>query len=82
MDIQRVKTFFKWCTIINGAMLVLSILVCTAGQDWVYTIHSKMFHVPRETLGVAIYLFLGLFKIVWIVFNLVPYLVLVIFEKK
>ena len=71
-----------WCTIMTGAMLALSILVCTLGQDLVYRIHTQLFHIPRETLEVAIYLFLGLFKIVWIVFNLVPYLALVIMEKK
>ena len=26
MDIQRLTTFFLWCTIINGGLLILSII--------------------------------------------------------
>jgi hypothetical protein len=39
---------------------------------------SKWFPLPRETFNVGIYSFLGLFKIVFLVFNLIPYVALVI----
>jgi len=47
-------------------------------QDWVYSIHSKWFHIPREAFNIALYSFLGLFKIMFFIFNLVPYLALLI----
>jgi hypothetical protein len=78
MEIQTVTRFFMWCTIINGAMLVFSSIMLLLAQDFVYSMHSKWFHIPRETFNVAIYSFLGFFKIVFIVFNLVPYLALLI----
>ena len=37
---------------------------------------SRWFPISREAYDVAIYAFLGVFKIVFIVFNLVPYLAL------
>jgi hypothetical protein len=43
---------------------------------------SKLFHIPLETVNVAIYLFLGFFKIVWLVFNVVPYVALLIVGRK
>ncbi len=78
MDIETVTTFFMWCTIINGAMLVLSAAMIMLAQDFVYSMHSKWFSIPRETFNVAIYSFLGFFKIVFIVFNVVPYVALLI----
>jgi hypothetical protein len=44
----------------------------------VYRMQSKWFPISRETFNVVIYSFLGLFKIVFLVFNLVPYVVLLI----
>ena len=78
MDIQTLKTFFMWCTIINGALLVLWATMCILAPDLVYRMQSKWFPISRETFKVVIYSFLGLFKIVFLVFNLVPYVVLLI----
>ena len=78
MEVQTITAFFMWCTIINGAMLVFSSIMLLLAQDFVYSMHSKWFHIPRETFNVAIYSFLGFFKIVFIVFNVVPYVALLI----
>jgi len=67
-----------WCTIINGLLYVLSAIICTFDSDWVYRMHSKWFHLSRESFNVAIYLFLGFFKILFLVFNVVPYIALLI----
>ncbi|MFH1966075.1 MAG: DUF6868 family protein [Acidobacteriota bacterium] len=67
-----------WCIIINGALLVLCSILFMFAPGLVYRTHSKWFPMPRETFNMAIYLFLGLFKIIFLVFNAVPYLALVI----
>ena len=78
MDIIIIKTFFMWYSIINGALLVLSFLICAFAGDLVYKMHSKLFPISREAFNVAIYSFMGLFKIFVLVFNLVPYIACVI----
>ena len=78
MDIATVRTFFMWCTIINGGLLVLSSAICTFAGDRVYRKQSKWFPIPRESFNVVIYSFIGFFKILFLMFNLVPYLALVI----
>jgi len=78
MDIETLTTFFMWCTIINASLLVFSAAMILSLQDFVYSMHSKWFHIPRQTFNVAIYSFLGFFKIVFIVFNVVPYVALLI----
>jgi hypothetical protein len=82
MNIQKLTTFFMWCTIINGGLLVLMIIVGIIGIDLVYSIHGKLFQIPRETINMVYYLFLGLYKIVWLVFNAVPYVALLIIRKE
>ena len=82
MSIQKLAAFFMWCTIINGSLLVLSIIIGISGLDLVYNVQGKLFQIPREALNVAYYSFLGLYKIVWLVFNAVPYLALLIIRKK
>ena len=78
MDIDTVRAFFMWCTILNGALLVVSSIICAFAGGWVYRMHSKWFTISREAFNVAIYSFIGLFKILVLVFNLVPYLALLI----
>ena len=78
MDIQTLTTFFMWCTIINGALLLYSSTMFILAPNVVYRIQSKWFPIPRETFNVVYYSFLGLFKIVFLVFNVVPYVALLI----
>jgi len=78
MVMATLKTFFMWCTIINAGLLIISSLLCLCARDWVYQIHSKWFSISREAFNVAIYSFIGLYKIFIIVFNLVPWIALLI----
>jgi hypothetical protein len=76
MDIQTLTTFFMWCTLINGGLLMLWSVFFIFASDLVYRTQSKWFPLPRETFNVVMYSFLGLFKMIFLVFNLVPYLAL------
>ncbi len=78
MDTMTLRAFFMWCTIINGVLLILSFLICAYAGGWIHRVHSKWFPISREAFNVAIYCFIGLFKILVLVFNLVPYLALMI----
>ena len=78
MDIESIRAFFMWCTILNVALLLLSLLFCLCAGDWIYQIHSKWFSISRQTFNVAIYSFLGLYKIFILVFNLIPFIALLI----
>jgi hypothetical protein len=78
MDIQLLTQFFMWCTILNLGFLIFSFLFLRFAGDFVYKTHSKWFTMPRETFNVVLYSFLGMYKIVFLVFNLVPWAVLAI----
>jgi len=78
MDIQTLTTFFMWCTIINGGIFVLWTVFSMLAPDFIYRTQSKWLPIPRETFNVVIYSFLGLVKVVFVFFNLTPYVALLI----
>jgi hypothetical protein len=81
MNIQKLKAFFLWCTIINGALVFLTYIIGIAGLDGIYAMQGRLFQVSRESFNSAWYLFLGLYKIAWLVFNAVPYISLLIISR-
>ena len=78
MDIQTLTSFFMWCTIINGGLLIFWTLACMFAPELVYRTQKRWFPIPRETFNVVIYSFLGAFKIFFLFFNAVPYAALLI----
>lgn len=82
MDIYMLRTFFMWCTIINGGLLCLSFLMFVIGGDFVYRMHSRWYPIPRESFNLAMYSIMGFYKIIVLVFNIVPFIVLAIMQLK
>ena len=78
MPIETLTTFFMWCTIINAAILIYSSLLLWLAPDFIYRVQSKWFCISRETFNIVVYSYLGLFKLLFFVFSLVPYLALLI----
>ncbi len=78
MDLDTLTRFFMWCTILHAAMFVLWITAFALAPDLVYRIQSKWFPLSRDAFNVVMYSFLGLFKIFFLMFNVVPYVALLI----
>jgi hypothetical protein len=78
MDIQMLTAFFMWCTIINGGILIVWGLFFMFAPELVYRTQSRFFPIPRESFTVILYCFLGLFKVFVLIFNVVPWVALVI----
>ena len=76
MDIATLTDFFKYCTIINVAILLISII--TVASDFAYNMHTKLgvWEGSKEAYKQSMYSFLGNYKMLILVFNLVPYLAL------
>lgn len=70
--------FFKWSLIINIGLLIYITIMLIFARDWVFKIHSKMFRLDEKSFSGIIYSFLGLYKLLIIFFNLIPYIVLLI----
>ncbi|MFP4215829.1 MAG: DUF6868 family protein [Phycisphaerae bacterium] len=78
MTLVSLRTFLMWCTIINGGFLLLAWLFTAIAQDWVYRMHRRFYPLTREQFNVAMYAFIGLLKLLWLVFNAVPFVALLL----
>jgi hypothetical protein len=81
MDMQKLVSFLMWCTIINGVLLVLGTAAGLCAPDLGLRLQAEWFRIPRETLHAHIYLILGLYKLLWLFFNVAPYAALKIVTR-
>ena len=78
MDLSELKSFLKWCTILNGLVLLVAILGVAMAPRAALTVHSAIFQIPSESVAQILYALLGAYKIFWLALNLVPYIALTI----
>ena len=78
MDLQTLSTFFMWCTVINGGLLILWVLCQMIMPNLLYKTQVTFFPMAKEKFIPIFYLFLGIYKLFFIVFNVVPFVVLLI----
>ena len=74
MSLKTLKTFFFWMTVINFLILVISTVGVVALTQEMKVIHSQMFHVPSDELSQIYLEYLAWYKLLWMIFNLVPYI--------
>lgn len=80
MNIEQLTELFKWMTLINIGLLLFSTFSVMVMKSIMVKIHSKIFGLTETQISVAAYVYLGLFKVLIIVFNIVPYIVLLIIK--
>jgi len=76
MDIQMLTEFFMWCMIIGGGLYLFGAAWLMLLSDLTYRIHSSMFKLSRDQFNGAVYVTMGIFKIIVLVFAVVPYVAL------
>ena len=76
MDISTITEFFKYCTIINLLFLLIFAIFLRTGL--IYNVHSKvgLWEGSKEAHTQIGYSLIANFKVLWLVFNFVPYIVL------
>jgi hypothetical protein len=77
---EKITDFFMWCSIINASFLIFVFVMMISIPDTIYSIHAKMFSISREKFIEIIYSIGMLYKILFLFFNLVPYLVLLMIK--
>ena len=76
MTIGVLEKFFVWMTVINFGILLFCPLLLPLCRGSIYKLHGAWFKIPEEKIDIALYKMLGTYKIIVIVFNLVPYIAL------
>ncbi|MEW2918211.1 DUF6868 family protein [Ruegeria sp. ANG10] len=76
MTQEFLTTVFGWMTVLNFALLALSTMLIVALQDWAAGIHGRMFQMEPGDAKRAYFRYLANYKILTIVFCLMPWLAL------
>ena len=79
MTLEFFTSFLAWCTLIHLVFLLIWFLFLTAGGGWMRRMHGKWFGLSDEAFAAVHYKMLAYFKLLWVMFNLTPYLVLRLF---
>lgn len=75
-SIELLSTFFGWCVVINFALLIVSAAILLLMREPLAKMHAKMFGLSETEVTRTYFQFLAHYKIITIVFTLVPYLAL------
>lgn len=78
MSIDIFRSFLMWCTIINMGFLAVWLVFFMVARDRMYGLHSRWFRLSPERFDAVHYTGMAVYKSTIFVFNLVPYVVLLI----
>lgn len=76
IDIHSVTVFLGWCSILNIAVLAFSFLFISVFKDITINVHAKLTGVNSNDLPKLYFHYIGTYKMVTLVFNIVPYFAL------
>ena len=75
-SIDTLRAFFGWCAVINVALLLLTTFFLACLRDFALRVHSRMFALSEEDVSRAYFQYLAQYKLLTLVFSVVPYLAL------
>jgi len=76
MSTESIREFLGWCTAINLGFFIFATVKILVIRDWASKIHAKMFKIDEESVRQIYFQFLVIYKVAFVVLNLVPYVAL------
>lgn len=78
MTLAQVTSVFGWMTLINIVIYLLAAAFIVFGRNWLVDLQSRLMGVPAEEWPRLYTDYLSRYKIALLVFNVVPYIALLI----
>jgi hypothetical protein len=78
MSIEIFREFLLWCSVINYGLLLLWFLAFALAHDALYRFHGRWFRWTAEQFDALHYAGMALYKLGILLFNLVPYVALLV----
>ncbi|NOR55955.1 MAG: hypothetical protein GQ531_07075 [Sulfurovum sp.] len=76
ITIETMIEFLGWCSVINIGILIFYSICIIIFTDTMVKIHTKMFDLDKNYVIQAYFKYLAQYKIILIIFNIVPYFAL------
>ncbi len=81
MNIELIRDFLLWCTVINYAVLCVWFLVFIYAYEWMRQMHGRWFRMSDEHFDMIHYAGMSLYKIGILLLSLIPFIALTIIAK-
>lgn len=78
MTLEILQSFLGWCSIINIGIIIFWFIMITIAKETIYKLHSIWFKIEEDKFDVIQYKAIAFYKITVFIFNVVPYVVLLI----
>lgn len=78
MDLAQVTSLFGWMLVINIVVYTFAALMIIFARDWVSRFEARITGIPAENWPMIFIDYLSRYKIAIMVFNLAPWLALLI----
>ncbi len=76
MSIEMLRNFLGWCAVANYALLIFWFVIFLLARNSLYQLYSRWFRLSAEEMDRIQFIGMTFYKLGIILFNLVPYLVL------
>ena len=76
MSVEIITKVLAWCTTINLALLILWAILFRTSRGWIFRIHGRWYSLSNDQFNAINYGAIAFYKILFLVFNLIPYLAL------
>ena len=81
MKLETARSFFMWCSIINYGVLIFWAALFVFAHDSLKTLNERLLQRKIEHFDTIHYAGMGLYKLGIFLFNIVPWIVLVIIRN-
>ena len=78
MNLDVARDVLLWCAAINYGVLLCWFLLFVFAHDWMLRLHGRWFRISAEQFDAIHYAAMAIYKIGIILFNLVPFVALLI----
>lgn len=78
MNIEMIREFLGWCTVINYGLIIVALIKMALLRDWKKKVNAKLFGLDEASVQRAQMQFFVNYQLAIVVFNLTPYIALTI----
>ena len=76
MDMQLLQQVLGWSLALNYLILLIWFLVFIYARTWMKSLHGRWFNLNDQTFDAIHYVAMAVYKMLIMVFNLVPFIAL------
>ncbi len=76
MTLETVRAVLGWGAILNLVFVSIWFFVFTFAHEWVFSLHTRWFDLPRATFDAIHYAGMAWYKLCTWMFFIIPYIIL------